>query len=216
MLKLNVFPLWTLMSSAVKQELSLSLYYARDKIAHMPEITQKLRAEAVQARRENRLRDARNILRDALTLSRESADELDLAKTLTALGQSERDLGNNDAALANYEEATAIYRKGNDALTLAHTIRHLGDIHRHEHHFDIVEACYREALQLYRDHDNPPPLDLANAVRGYAILRQELGDTVEAKSLWEEARRLYSEVNVEAGVKESSRRIALLAGQETS
>lgn len=182
----------------------------------MPEITQKLRAEAMQARRENRLQDARNILRDALTLSRESADELDLAKTLTALGQSERDLGNNDAALPNYEEAIAICRKGNDPLALAHTIRHLGDIHRHEHHFEIAKACYREALQLYRDHDNPPPLDLANAIRGYAILRQEMGDALEAKSLWEEARTLYSEVNVEAGVNESSRRIALLAGQDVS
>jgi tetratricopeptide (TPR) repeat protein len=182
----------------------------------MPEITQMLRAEAQQARRENRLQDARNILRDALTLSRESADELDLARTLTALGQSERDLGNDDSALAHYEEATKIYRRRNDALTLAHTIRHLGDIHRHEHHFDLAKACYREALQLYRDHDNPPPLDLANAIRGYALLQQEMGDRLEAKSLWEEARRLYSEVNVEAGVTESSLRIAVLAGQETN
>jgi hypothetical protein len=82
MLKLNVFPLWTLMWFVVKPEPSLSLYYAKDKIAHMPEMTQKLRAEAMQARRENRLQDARNILREALTLSRESADELDLAKPL--------------------------------------------------------------------------------------------------------------------------------------
>ena len=53
--------------------------------------------------------------------------------------------------------------------------------------------------------------DLANAIRPLAILKFDAGETNEARSLWEETRKLYAAVNVEAGVTESSRRLALLA-----
>jgi hypothetical protein len=44
-----------------------------------------------------------------------------------------------------------------------------------------------------------------------AILKSDAGDADAASTLWEEARNLYAALNVEAGVTESSRRLALLA-----
>ena len=129
---------------------------------------------------------------------------------LARLGQIERDLNSNEAALQHYEEAAAIYRAQGDALKLAHTIRHVGDIHRHEQRVELAERCYQEALDLYRSHEPAPPLELANAIRGLAILKGDAGEAAHARLLWEEARALYTVVHVKEGVAESSRRIALL------
>ncbi|HEY1658987.1 MAG TPA: tetratricopeptide repeat protein [Candidatus Sulfotelmatobacter sp.] len=177
----------------------------------MSEQSGKLVGLARDARRENRLQDAHQYLREAVALSRAAGDTVDLANALTALGQNERDLGHNDVALQHYEEAAEIYRPSADIQRLAHTIRHLGDLYRHERVNEKAEACYREALDLYRADVKTTPLDLANAIRGFAMLQHDAGQNKEAKQLWTEARELYGAVNVEAGVKESTRRLGLLA-----
>ena len=174
----------------------------------MSQETEKLRAEALQARREHRLQEAKQLLEEALTHSRRSNDDADLAATLTALAQIERDLGNNEAALAQYEEATAIFRNLNNLPKLAHTLRHVADVQRHLHLTPAADANYREVLTLYRANRETAPLELANAVRGYAILNQETGNFAEAKSLWQEARDLYAAVGIKEGIDESLRRLA--------
>ena len=74
-----------------------------------------------------------------------------------------------------------------------------------------AEICYVEAIELYRWHTETPPLDLANAMRGYALLQERLGNNDEAVALWREARELYAQVNVLAGVEEGDRRIERLS-----
>jgi tetratricopeptide (TPR) repeat protein len=171
---------------------------------------QTLLDQARQARRERRPADARLHLQQAMRLCRENTDQLLLASALTALGQIERDLSNPAEALHHYEEAAAIYRAAGEELRYAHTIRHVGDIHREEKRPGPAGPCYRTALEIYRAHPEPHPLDVANAIRGYALLKEETGETLEALALWKEARELYAQAQVEAGVAESTRRIALL------
>ncbi len=155
-------------------------------------------------------KSARRDLIDAVALARRVPDPLQLAKTLTALGQIERDLHQTEEALRNYEEAAAIYRSANNPLKIAHTVRHIADIRRKKGQLTLAEPCYQEALAIYHAHAETPPLDLANAIRGYALLKEALGETREAIALWEEAGRLYAGMNIEAGVKESKRRVAAL------
>ena len=81
-------------------------------------------------------------------------------------------------------------------------MRHVGDHHRRVGRTEAAEACYDEALALYRDHEHPPKLDFANVVRPMAILKEDAGKVEEAKELWQEARDLYAEVNVQEGVDE--------------
>ncbi|HET9183166.1 MAG TPA: hypothetical protein VFP59_13600 [Candidatus Angelobacter sp.] len=69
------------------------------------------------------------------------------------------------------------------------------------------------ASPFYRDHAETDALDLGNAICGLAILMFDTGKDDEAKALWLEALNLYASVNVQAGVNESSRRLALLAGR---
>jgi tetratricopeptide (TPR) repeat protein len=178
----------------------------------MSEGLDKLLRQARQARRENRPEDAKRDLTEAVALCRQSGVQEDLARALTSLGQIERDLHNDDVALQHYEEAVAIYRTQDNPLRLAHTVRHLGDIHRNQKRLDLAAPCYEEALSLYRNHAETPPLDLANALRGYALLKEGLGEKAQAAAFWGEAGKLYADVHVMEGAAESSRRVALLAG----
>ncbi len=148
---------------------------------------------------------------EAVAICREVGAQRELIHALRKLGHVEQEMGRNDATRALYEEAVSISRKQGETLLLAHSIRHLGDIHRRAGRAEAAEACYDEALALYRNHERPPKLDFANAIRPMAILKEDAGLVREAKQLWQEARDLYKEVNVQEGVTECSRRLARLS-----
>lgn len=136
---------------------------------------------------------------------RQETDSLALATALRELGEAERAIHGSQAGVEAYEEAVAILRTIDAPLKLAHTVRHLGDIYRHRRDHERAERCYDESLALYRAHADANTLDVANALRGAALLREQMGKP--AAQLWEEARDLYREVNVQAGVDEASRHL---------
>jgi len=119
-----------------------------------------------EARREGRLEDAKQLFAKAVESSRGVANQALLAKSLTGLGQIERDLKDNAQALQHYGEAASIYRGLPDPLRLAHAIRHVGDILRSEGSIEQARPCYEEALKIYREQMETSHLDLANAIRG--------------------------------------------------
>ena len=169
-------------------------------------------------REANRLRfelphDARRLYAEAVERCRHAGMRRELIRALKALGQIERDLDSRAAALALYEEAVALCRKEGDALMLAHTVRHVGDIYQEGGRDDLAEPCYDEALSIYRRDNETLPLDLANTIRPFALLKENAGEVEEAKRLWAEARDLYAVANVAQGVAESSRRLARLESQ---
>ncbi len=178
----------------------------------MSHVINDLLRQALQARKENRLKDAKTALDHAVQLCREDNACVELAAALTRLGQIERDLNSKNVALAHYKEAVGILRAEGDEIRLAHAIRHLGDIYQEIGRAELAEPCYEESLHLYRANEGTHPLDLANAIRGLAILKDKRGDVEYAKALWGEAKHLYEAVKVREGVAESSRRLARLAG----
>ena len=117
----------------------------------------------------------------------------------------------NWAYVLRWKLAVAFARRGDDTLRLAHSVRHLGDAYNYARRAALAEPCYVEALSIYRHHKNTRPLDLANALRGFAVLKHEVGVADEAQRLWQEAHDLYRTLNVPAGVAESAARLALLA-----
>jgi tetratricopeptide (TPR) repeat protein len=164
-----------------------------------------------QARRERRMDDAKRIFAEAVEAARQSEDRPWLAQAYTELGRIERDLREVDAATGHYEDAAAIYRGLGEPLRLAHSVRHIGDILREDGRLELARERYREALAIYRAHPETPPLELGNAIRGYALLQGETGERTEALALWREARELYATVSVGAGVDECDQQIARLA-----
>ena len=117
----------------------------------------------------------------------------------------------NEAYILKCKLAVADVRKVDDPLRLAHTVRHLGDAYYYAGQASLAEPCYVEALSIYRGHEDRRPLDLATAIRSFAVLKDEVGAAEEGRRLWQEAHDLYVSVNVPAGVAESAARLALLA-----
>jgi tetratricopeptide (TPR) repeat protein len=179
----------------------------------MSDAAVRLMEQANRARRENRVADAHRDLTEAVDLCRRAGARPELVRALKGLGQIERDLGRGDAARPLYEEAAALCREEGQSLPLAHTVRHLGDIHRSAGRPELAEPCYREALALYRGDGRTAPLDLANAIRPLAILKEDAGEAEEACRLWEEAKGLYAAVDVPQAVAECSARLARLTGR---
>lgn len=163
------------------------------------------RAEAEQA-----AAHVRQCLVEAVALCRAAGANRELVTALGKLGHAEEDAGRDDAALACRDEAVAVARRAGHPMTLAHAVRHLGDLHRKAGRLAGAEACYAEALALYGGHDDPPALDYANALRPMAILKETLGRTDEARTLWRRARDLYGAIPVEAGVAECTEHLARL------
>ncbi len=113
-------------------------------------------------------------------------------------------------ARARYAAAAKIYRDQNDVLAYAHTIRHIADIYQQESNLVEAKPLYEESIELYRSNLSTRILDLANALRPYALLNEAQGRVETARKLWEEARQLYSSVRVEAGVSECDVHISKL------
>ena len=185
---------------------------------------ESLLKEGYQARREHRLNDAKTAFAQAVALSKESENQALLAQSVTGLGQIERDLGNIEAALENYRQAAAIYRTLDAPQRLAHTVRHIGDMLRESGQLDAALPCYEEALHIYRSHSETGTLDLANTLRGYALLQSGLGKISQAIDLWKEAGHLYNQVwqepnspykqsDLAPGILESQKQVALLSSR---
>src|SRR5438445_687478 len=71
--------------------------------------------------------------------------------------------------------AVASARRGDDSLRLAHRVRHLGGAYYYAGRWTLAEPCYVEALSIYRRHERTRPLDLAHAIRRFAVLKGEVG-----------------------------------------
>jgi tetratricopeptide (TPR) repeat protein len=180
----------------------------------MTDSIDQLLTHAAQARRENRPADARIALVEAVAQARGAHDAQILARALKALGRIERDLNHRDAALQHYEEAAALERaNAADPLSLAQTIRHLGDVHQNSGRLAQAEPLYLEALAIYRAHPEAPALDLANAVRPLALLKEATGHDDEAAELWNEARNIYATQEIFPGVAECAAHQALIANR---
>jgi len=181
----------------------------------MSNAIEELIARAGQHRRQHMLADAEREWAEAVRLSRQQNDIPSLIRALRGAAETERDAGRNSDALARYEDAVLLCRKHGDALLLAHTVRHLGDVRRHLGQHEDAHSCYDEALSIYRRETGANPLDVANALRPFAILREKQGDLESARAFWREARELYQSQGIDAGVVEASQALARLGGESS-
>lgn len=185
---------------------------------------ESLLKEGYQARRAHRSNDAKAAFTQAVALSQESQNQTLLAQSLTGLGRIERDQGGIESSIERYRQAAAIYHAMNDPLNLAHTIRHIGDMLRESCQPEAALPCYEEALAIYRNHPERNTLDLANALRGFALLQTGFGNIPAAIELWQEAGTLYDQAwrepespwtqsDLAPGIAESETQVALLSSR---
>ena len=120
----------------------------------------------------------------------------------------------NYAYILKCKLAVAGARRVDEPLRVAHAVRHLGDAYYYARRPVQAERFYVEALSIYRCQRQTRPLDLANAIRSFAVLKDFVGSDEEAKPLWQEAYALYVTIDARAGIAESAARLALLARRQ--
>ncbi len=167
-------------------------------------------ARGYQARREGRLADARAIFFKAVRSAAEEADRPDLAEALCGLGQAERGIGNLEAARHHYAGAAVLYRQIGPPERLAYALRHEADILREASLPAEAEPLYVEAAGIYRQQGDEAELDLANTLRGLALVNESSGKVDASRSLFEQARALYAKCNVAGGIAECNQKLAQL------
>jgi tetratricopeptide (TPR) repeat protein len=174
----------------------------------MGETFQELFARGYKARRENRIADSRAVFIQAVRSAAEAGDRPSLAEALCGLAQAERDIGNLQAARHHYAGAATLYREIGPPERLAYAIRHEADVLGEESQSAEAEPLYLEAATIYREQGEGAELDLANTLRGLALVTESLGKPDASKSLWQEARQLYAKCNVQAGVAECDEKLS--------
>ena len=158
--------------------------------------------EGYRARREGQVARSRAVFLDAVRKAAEEGEPSSLAEALCGLAQAETDIGNCQAAQHHYASAAVLYRRVGPQSRVAFAIRHEADLLRQMHHISEAEPLYREAQSIYRQGGQKHFLDLANTLRGWAQVKDSLGEQDTAIPLWREARELYEGCDVQAGVAE--------------
>jgi tetratricopeptide (TPR) repeat protein len=173
----------------------------------MAETFKELFARGYQARKEDRAADSRAIFITGVRGAAEAGDRPSLAEALCGLAQAERDIGNLAAARHHYAEAGVLYRQIGPPARLAYALRHEADVLREESLPAEAEPLYLEAEAIYRQQGEEAALDLANTLRGLALLNESSGRSDAARLLFQQARELYAKCNVEAGVAECNQKL---------
>ncbi len=126
--------------------------------------------------------------------------------------QFEYDQNEFEAALGLARQSLDHYEKGGNPHQLAHSRRHIADLMLHLDRLESAEKEYQQVIQIYRSLANFHEMDLANALRGYALLLEKKNKSIEAVIVWKEARGLYDKYKIAEGVQEADQHLAKLSG----
>lgn len=170
---------------------------------------QSLIGRSSEARRAQDHATAVQFAGSAVEKARQTGDRDGLGAALAALARLRRDERDLPAAIRLYEEASVIAREQGDGPSLAHRLRHIGDIAMDQGDFARADDCYEQAGEFLGGQETGQ-LDKANFLRSKALLKEKQGDREAARQLWSQARLLYTATGIDAGVKESDRRLANL------
>ncbi len=151
--------------------------------------------------------------RSLLVQAHEACDEYDfenLGRVFHIYMQFEADHENFEKAMEFSAQSVAYYERSANRDKIAHARRHLADLQYHLKKWNQAEESYRQVIELYRSHSQTSDGDLANALRGFALLLKERGAIEEAKRVWQETKELYQALGIQAGVDEANQNLASL------
>ncbi len=175
----------------------------------------RLRANAIQERKsgEEALSIASTcieLLEKATKAANSEHDNYGLAYALNKLAHLRSDLDGRAVAIDLLRKAADAGRRAQSGLLEGEALRHWADHLRHENRLDEAEPIYWQALESLKSDPETSSLSLGNAYRPIAILYAELSDTPKAIHYWREARELYIEAGIEAGIEECDANLAQL------
>ena len=162
--------------------------------------------DAWELRGRGNYKESRRLLDKAQKLCQSKDYEM-LGQVFHIYMQHEFDHGNLNQALDYNKETISYYTKAKNPNKIAHAIRHRADLQNELGHIEEAEMNYIKAIDLYRDNPDSPNGDLANALRGYALLLEKKKMYEDAILVWREIGELYLKCQFPLGVLEAKNRI---------
>ena len=168
--------------------------------------------QAWQARGKSNYSESKRLLTKAKKLCGPQDFDL-LGRVFHICMQYEYDYDNLEEALAFNQKSISYYSKAGNSDRRAHALRHRADLQRALGLGDEAEANYDQVLEIYRNESNTSQGDLANALRGYALLLEGQNRFSEAIMIWTEIKSIYHNLDIPMGVSEASQKISQLENQ---
>jgi tetratricopeptide (TPR) repeat protein len=125
--------------------------------------------------------------------------------------QFESDHDEYSKAVKLCQKSVEYYKKANNQDKIAHWTRHLADLQYKLDEYENSELNYRVVIDIYRENPRTHPGNLANALRGFALLPEKQGKNQEAIETWQETKALYNSIQLKEGVDEADERLESLA-----
>ena len=151
-----------------------------------------------------------DLLEQATKTAKREGDDYGLSYALNKLAHLRGDLDGRAAAIELLREAADAGHRAQSGLLKGEALRHWADHLRHESKLNDAEPLYWQALESLKADPETSVLSLGNAYRPIAILYAELGDVEKAINHWQDARQLYVEAGIQAGVEECDANLAKL------
>lgn len=117
------------------------------------------------------------------------------------------DQNNIFVALEFNQKSIDYYTKAKNLDKMAHSIRHRADLLAAQNELNEAYISYSKSIELYRSNSDTKDGDLANALRGYALILEEMGTVDNALSIWVEIRQIYTTHNLTEGMEEAESKI---------
>lgn len=141
------------------------------------------------------------IILGQLEMQVDPADYFTLGRIHHIKMQVARDHGRLEEARAYCGKSIALYERSKNEDRIAHSRRHFADLLCDLNRLDEANTQYEYCISIYRKMNVPFSPDLANALRGYALLLEKMNRS--ASSTWQEVRSIYRHHNIIAGIAEA-------------
>ena len=145
-------------------------------------------------RNENRYHLAIMELEAALELCEEYKVNKEKRQTLSLLANIYFDLGRNKKSLESYKNALSLAEVDSEEEQIAHITRHIADVECEIGDLKSSLSNYQKALNYYKKNVSKYSLNYANAIRGFAYLKEKMVDYSDAKKLYKEAMSIYEKL----------------------
>ena len=173
----------------------------------------ELLEEAWNQRRVGNYEKARELVERAKERTKDD-DYNSLGRIFHVYAQFHSDKNDLPKALEMYEQSLEFYRKADNRDKIAHSTRHIADNQRELGQDENSERNYRLAVGIYKSNTRTFAGDLANALRGFAIVLESRNKIPEAIAAWEETKDLYRECDLQMGQDEAQRKSYHLGATE--
>jgi len=170
---------------------------------------EKLLIEAWKYRRNGDYKTAGTLVDQAIKLSPED-DYANRGRAFHILAQFEADQDEYKNALNYYQQSLAFYQKTDLQDKVAHSLRHVADTFYSLNNIEEARSQYESVIEIYHSQENTNDVDIANALRGYALVLEKQNEKVAAAKEWATILSIYEKYNLQAGIKEAKQKITRL------